>query len=75
MIADCDLRTARLIKKEIQNELVEIYGSVLTLEILSIRHKDDLVTVIGEFVSRPGEQEKKFAFTIPRVDGPLDHFL
>lgn len=45
-------------------------------------YKDDQLTskthrviVQGISITRPGEQEKRFALLMPRMDGPLDQFL
>jgi len=75
MIADCDLRTRRLIEKEVQRELEEQYGSIFQLTLFKITHENDQVTVLGEFTAKPGEQSNRFAMVMPRVDGPLDYFL
>jgi Uma2 family endonuclease len=75
MIADCDQRTSKLIEKEVQRELERQYGSIYQLTLLKIQHENDQVNVIGEFTARPGEEEKRFTMTMPRVDGPLDHFV
>jgi len=45
------------------------------LTLFKITHMNDQVTVLGEFVAKPGEMEKRFAMTMPRMDGPLDYFL
>jgi len=52
-----------------------MYGSFFELSLFMITHEDDRVIVLGEVTARPGEQEIRFAMTIPRVDGPLDYFL
>jgi hypothetical protein len=75
MIADCDLRTSKLIEREVRRELERQHGSIYELTIFKIQHENDQVTIMGEFTERPGEQEKQFAMTMPRVDGPLDYFL
>jgi len=75
MIADCDERTGKLIRKEVQRELEREYGPILGLTLQKIVHEEHQVIVIGEFVARPGEMEKRFAMTMPRVDGPLDSFF
>jgi hypothetical protein len=74
MNVDHDLRIANLIRKEVQRTLEESYGSVLLLEISSIEHKGDTVTVIG-VCQRPFQPETPFVVKMPRVDGPLDDFL
>jgi hypothetical protein len=75
MIVDCDHRTSKLIEREVQRELEAQYGSVYELTLFKIKHENDQVTVIGEFVAKAGEVEKRFATVMPRVDGPLDNFL
>jgi hypothetical protein len=60
MIADCDLRTSRVIESEVRRELEEQYGSVFELVLLKIVHEGDQVRVLGEFVRRLGEQEIRF---------------
>lgn len=75
MIADCDQRTSRLIWKEVQRELEREYGPIFEMVLTEIRHEEDQVIVMGEFVATPGSMEKRFAMTMPRVDGPLDYFL
>jgi hypothetical protein len=75
MVRDCDLRTANLIMKEVYRILREEYGPVYVVKVTEIRHEDNAVNVMGWFQIRPYEPEKWFAFKLPRVDGPLDHFL
>jgi hypothetical protein len=75
MIADCDVRTSNLIRREVQQELEREYGPIFELTLQKITHEEDQVIVIGEFVVTPGEMEKRFAMTMPRLDGPLDYFL
>jgi hypothetical protein len=75
MIADCDMRTSKLIEKEVQRELERQYGSVYELTLFKITHENDQVVVHGEFTAKSGEQEKRFAMVMPRLEGPLDHFL
>lgn len=75
MIADCDLRMQRLIEAKVRQSLQEIDGSLYELTILKITHEPDRVIVQGISITRPGEQEKRFAMLMPRMDGPLDHFL
>ena len=75
MIADCDQRTSKLIRKEVERELEREYGGIFELTLSKITHEGDQVIVIGGFVARLGEMEKRFAMTMPRVDGPLDCFL
>jgi hypothetical protein len=72
MIADCDLRIARLIQRQVKRELEEA-GEVL-VEILEIKHEGDEVKVLG-VLEEPQKRKMKFATPIPRVDGPLDDFL
>ena len=75
MITDCDERTGKLIRREVQLELEREYGSIYELTVSKITHENDQVHVLGEFVAKRGEQEKRFTMTMPRVDGPLDYFL
>jgi hypothetical protein len=74
MNTDCDLRIANLVRKEVQRTLQESYGSVFLLEISSIKHEGDTVTVQGVF-QRPFQPEMPFVVRMPGVDGPLDYFL
>jgi hypothetical protein len=74
-IVDCDQRTCNLIRREVLQELKQQYGSVHELTLFKITHEEDQVTVVGEFVARHGEQEKRFAMVMPRVNVPLDYFL
>ncbi len=75
MIADCDLRTTNLIKKRVQRELQQIYGSMLELEVHKIQHEGNNVKVLGELMAQDGEDRMPFAIVMNRVDGPLDSFL
>jgi len=75
MIRDCDLRTANLIKMHVQRTLRRMYGSILELELLSIKHDEDRVIVQGTFATDLAYDSKRFAMTLPRVDGSLDYFL
>ena len=75
MISDCDERTSKLIIAEVQRELERQYGPISEMVIIEIRHEEDQVIVMGEFAPTPGSMEKRFAMTMPRVDGPLDYFL
>ena len=72
MIADCDLRTVRLIQQQVGKDL-EDSGQVL-VEILEIKHEGEEVQILG-VLEEPYKGKMKFATTIPRVDGPLDNFL
>jgi hypothetical protein len=75
MIADCDLRTRKLIEEEVLEELEREYGSVYELTMVKIVHEEDQVRVLGEFVRKPREQEIRFVMSMPRVDGPLDYYV
>ncbi len=75
MIADCDVRTSKLIRREVQLELEREYGPIFELTLTKIMHEDNQVTMIGEFVARLGEMEKGFAMAMPRADGLIDYFL
>lgn len=75
MFADCDQRTSKLISTEVHRELERQYGPIFEIVIIEIRHEQDQVIVIGKFAVTPGSLEKRFAMTMPRVDGPLDYFL
>jgi hypothetical protein len=72
MIADCDLRTVRLIQHQVEKDLEEA-GQVL-VEILEIKHEGEEVEILG-VLEEPYKGKMKFATTIPRADGPLDEFL
>jgi len=72
MIADCDLRTVRLIQQQVEKDLEEA-GQVL-VEVLEIKHEGEEVEILG-VLEEPYKGKMKFATTIPRVDGPLDDFL
>ena len=72
MIADCDLRTVRLIQQQVGKDL-EDAGQVL-VEILEIKHEGEEVQILG-VLEEPYKGKMKFAMTIPRLDGPLDNFL
>jgi hypothetical protein len=56
---DCNLRTMRLIEKEVRLGLQEMYGSVFELALFKITHEEDQMHVLGEFVGRPGEMEPR----------------
>jgi len=72
MIADCDLRTVRLIQQQV-GKYLEDAGQVL-VEILEIKHEGEEVQILG-VLEEPYKGKMKFATTIPRVDRPLDDFL
>jgi hypothetical protein len=75
MIADCDLRTVNLIKKDVQSALEEMYGPILELELHKIKHEGGRVNVLGVLTAQAGERQIPFAIVMDRVDGPLDYFL
>ena len=64
MVADCDLRTRKLIEKEVQREPEQEYGSMYELALLKIKLQNHQVIVIGEFVGKQGEIEKSFAIVM-----------
>ena len=75
MSADCDERTLRLIERRVGEHFKATRGSVHSLQLLSVKHDDERVTVKGLLQDRPFQEEMWFRVTLPRVDGPLDYFL
>ena len=75
MIADCDLRTQKLVENAVAEDLKKSHGPHCVIELISIRHQEDQVVIQGAFADKPGEEMKRFAMKIPRVDGPLDYFI
>lgn len=75
MMADCDLRTQKLVEKAVAKELRESHGPECIIELISIRHKELEVVIQGAFAERLGEEMRRFAMKLPRADGPLDCFL
>lgn len=75
MSADCDERTLRLIERRVGEHFKATRDSVHSLQLLSVKHDDERVTVKGLLQDRPFQEEMWFIVTLPRVDGPLDYFL
>jgi hypothetical protein len=75
MSADCDERTLRLIERRVVEHFKATRGAVYSLQLLSVKHEDERVIVKGLLQDRPFKDEMWFVVILPRVDGPLDHFL
>ena len=74
MISDCDLRTQKLIERQLLAHMRKSYGPTCEVELDTITHKEDEVVVTGRILV-PYREPMPFLSHMARVDGPLDNFL